>query len=61
MFCQKGMCPVLKQIVEEDYGPNNPEPMGLKDSAKVRNPARDAMHAAMEYIDGPQTVGESRE
>ncbi len=46
------MCPMLKQFVEEDYGPNNPEPLGMKDSAAVRDPTKDALHAAMEYIDG---------
>lgn len=47
---------MLKQVVDEEYGPNNPEPLGMKDSAKVRDPARDAMHAAMEYMDGPQAA-----
>jgi hypothetical protein len=61
VICRKSALPergclMLKQVVDEDYGPNNPEPMGMKDSAKVRDPARDAMHAAMEYIDGPQAV-----
>ncbi|HWQ62591.1 MAG TPA: hypothetical protein VN521_09785 [Negativicutes bacterium] len=52
---------MLKQVTAEDYGPNNPEPLGMKDSAKVRDPARDAMHAAMEYIDGPQAAVEREE
>ena len=47
---------MLKQVTEEEYGPNNPEPLGMKDSAMVRDPAKDALHAAMEYIDGPQTA-----
>lgn len=51
---------MLKQAIEEEYGANNPEPLGMKDSATVRDPAKDAMHAAMEYIDGLQAADTDR-
>lgn len=28
----------------------------MKDSAAVRNPSRDSLHAALEYVDGPLAV-----
>lgn len=52
---------MLKQFVEEEYGPNNPEPLGMKDSATVRDPAKDALHAALEYIDGSRAAGAADE
>jgi hypothetical protein len=40
-----------------DYGPDNPEPLGMKDSSVVRDPSKDALHAAMEYILGNPSPG----
>jgi hypothetical protein len=45
------VCLIRKPAIEAEYGPNNPEPLAMKDSASVRDPTRDALHAAMEYID----------
>ncbi|SDF68531.1 hypothetical protein [Sporolituus thermophilus] len=33
------------------YNANNPEPPGLKDSAKNRRDEKGALHAAVEYIE----------
>lgn len=33
------------------YGPNNPEPPQLKDSAKLRSEADNPLHAVEEYIE----------
>ncbi len=48
------MCLIKKPAIDEEYGPNNPEPLAMKDSASVRDPARDSLHAALEYIDRTQ-------
>lgn len=43
---------MIKPKVEtEKYGPNNPEPVDMKDSARVRNESHNALHASIEYID----------
>lgn len=44
------MTDIIKQSLDTDYGPNNPEPLAMKDSAKVRDPEKDALHAALEYL-----------
>ncbi len=51
---------INKPSIDQDYGPNNPEPLAMKDSAMVRDPSRDALHAALEYIDGAGNKDMSR-
>ncbi len=48
----QGVVPINKPSIDQDYGPNNPEPLAMKDSAMVRDPSRDSLHATLEYIDG---------
>jgi hypothetical protein len=48
-------------LVEEEYGPNNPEPLAMKDSAQVRDLSKDSLHAALEYIEGTGASIESRQ
>jgi len=46
--------PIIKPAIDQEYGPNNPEPLSMKDSAMVRDPSRDSLHTALEYIDRTQ-------
>jgi hypothetical protein len=52
---------IFKPFIEEEYGANNPEPLAMKDSAQVRDPSKDALHAALEYIDGARAGTEPRQ
>lgn len=52
---------IIKPFIEEEYGANNPEPLAMKDSAKVRDPSKDSLHAALEYIEGIRAGAESRQ
>ncbi|MDR3589993.1 MAG: hypothetical protein P4N41_10085 [Negativicutes bacterium] len=45
------MTKIIRQRFEPGgYGPDNPEPQEFKDSALVRNESRNALHAAIEYV-----------
>ncbi len=55
------MFAIFKPFIEEEYGANNPEPLAMKDSAQVRDPSKDALHAALEYIDGARAGTEPRQ
>ncbi|MDR7867995.1 MAG: hypothetical protein RIN56_14455 [Sporomusaceae bacterium] len=51
---------INKPSINQEYGPNNPEPLAMKDSALVRDPSRDSLHAALEYIDGASNAAAHR-
>lgn len=55
------MFAIFKPFIEEEYGPNNPEPLAMKDSAQVRDLSKDSLHAALEYIEGTGASIESRQ
>lgn len=44
--------PVEKANAEIGYGPNNPEPIQVKESNEKINLEDDALHSASEYING---------
>ena len=50
---QKNYARTTPPAVEKDYGPNNPEPLEFKESAKA-SLEEDALYEAMCYIHGDQ-------
>jgi hypothetical protein len=52
--------PIYNPSLDQEYGPNNPEPLAMKDSAMVRDPSGDSLHAALEYIDGARNAAARR-